>query len=192
MNKRWEKIKIRICTWLSVLSVTICVITIILWPLSYATGVQASVRNGAGTRYALITVPGAIGWAVVRGEARAWPSFDGCARHFGAAASTIANTNDKLRWFWRAPAASHAGFASDAGSGMIYFGEVNDSFACQYTAHFMPIWLLSLLAFIGPAMWYKSRQRRQYRIDNDLCIFCGTDMTASPYRCPACGKEKQW
>ncbi len=192
MNKQLERVRHRIATWLSVISILICAITVILWPLSYATGVQLSVRNGAGTRYALLTTPGQVGLAVVKGEPPALVSVDGCTKELGADASSLLNTHDKLRWFWRQPTNGAMGFASDSGSDKVDFGEVNHSFVCSYSSHFMPIWLVSILTFIGPIMWYKARQRRQYRLENDLCVYCGADMTASPYRCPGCGKEQIW
>jgi len=192
MNKPWERFKVRAATTFSIASILICAITIILWPLSYASGLQLSIRNGAGTRYALITVPGRIGVAVVHGEARAWVSIDGCTKSFGSEASPLPNTQDKLRWFWRLPANTKYGFASDQGAGTVYFGEVNDSFKCDYASRFIPIWLVSIFTFIGPVLWYQARRRRQYRIDNDLCTYCGADMSASPYRCPKCGKEQPW
>lgn len=192
MNKQFERYKLRLLAWLSVISILICITTVILWPLSYATGVQLSVRNGAGTRYAILTTPGQIGLAVVRGEPPAWISMDGGAKPLGSAGSTLTNTNDKLRWFWRPPPQGTLGFAADQGSGTIYFGEVNASVKCDYSSHFMPIWLVSILTAVGPILWYKARQRRQYRLENDLCIYCGSDMSTSPYRCPGCGKEPQW
>ena len=192
MNKQFEKFRHRVATWLSVISILICAITVILWPLSYASGVQLSIRNGAGTRYALLTTPGQIGLAVVRGEPRASVSIDGGTKPLGANASLVSNTRDKLRWFWRRPVDSKFGFAADQGGEKVYFGEVNDWMVCSFTAHFMPTWLLSILTFIGPILWYKARQRRQYRLENDLCVYCGADMTTSPYRCPGCGKEQIW
>jgi hypothetical protein len=192
MNKSVERLKRQIATGLSVVSIVLCALTAILWPLSYATGVQLSVRNGAGTRYAIITVPGSIGWAVVRGEARALPSLDGGAKAFGSDAAPLSSGKDKIRWFWQKPPHSTFGFGSDSGSETVYFGEVNDSFKCTYSANFMPIWLLTILTFIGPILWYQARRRRQYRMENDLCLYCGADMSASPYRCPKCGKEQPW
>ncbi len=192
MNKQWERLKVRFATWLSAISIVICVITVMLWPLSYMSGVQLSIRNGAGVRYALLTVPGQIGLAVVHGEPPASPSLDGCAKSFGAGVLPSSNTRDKLRWFWQRPAHSTVGFGTDQGSDTVYFGEVNASFKCDYMTHFAPTWAVSLLTLIIPVMWYRARQRRQFRIDNDLCMYCGSDMSSSPYRCPKCGKEQPW
>lgn len=192
MNRQWERLKIRIATYLSAVSIVICATSIILWPLSYVTGVQLSIRNGAGVRYALLTVPGRIGLTVVRGEPRAWVSLDGGAKSFGSDTNPLPNTQDKLRWFWRPPTSGKLGFATDNGEGTIFFGEVNDSFTCSYASHFMPTWLLTIITFIGPILWWRARRLRQYRADNDLCTYCGTDMSASPYRCPKCGKERPW
>src|SRR5882757_3841099 len=139
MNKQWERFKLRTTAWLSTISIVICAITIILWPLSYASGVQLSMRNGKGTRYALLTVPGQIGLSVVTGEPPAWVSLDGCAKSFGSSSSPTPNTRDKLRWFWQRPADSKLGFGSDHGSATVDFGEVNAAFPCEYMARFVPI-----------------------------------------------------
>ncbi len=192
MNKQWERAKIRIATVLSAVSIAICAISIILLPLSFVSGVQLSLRNGAGVRYALLTVPGRIGLSIVHGEPRALVSLDGCTKSFGSDADPLPNTQDKLRWFWRVPASGKVGFTSDKGTGTVYFGEVNDSFKCDYASHFVPTWLLSIITFIGPILWYRARRLRQHRVEHDLCTYCGADMSASPYRCPKCGKERPW
>ena len=192
MNKQWERRKLKIFSTWAAVSIALCALTIIVWPLSYVTGLQLSMRNGAGARYAIVTAPGRIGLAVVHGEVRALFSLDFCTKSFGSAADPLPNTKDKLRWFWRVPTPGKMGFASDQGSDVIYFGEVNDSFKCDYVSHFMPIWLLTIITFIGPMAWYKARRTRQFRVDNDLCTYCGSDMSASPYRCPKCGKERPW
>ncbi len=192
MNRKWERTKIRIATSLSAASIAICAISIILWPLSYVTCVQLSIRNGAGARYALLTIPGRVGLTVIRGEPPALVSLDACTKSFGSDTNPLPNTQDKLRWFWQLPSASKLGFATDQGKGTVYFGEVNDSFKCSYSSHFMPTWLLSIITFIGPILWWRARRIRQYRADHDLCTYCGTDMATSPYRCPKCGKERPW
>src|SRR4051812_3816968 len=100
MNKQFERVRLRILAILAVLSITLCVISTILWPISYATGVQLSIRNGAGVRYALVTTPGELGVIVVRGEPVGSPELNGCAKNFGA---TTASASDPLRWFWTRP-----------------------------------------------------------------------------------------
>jgi hypothetical protein len=188
MNKQFERIRLRILATLAILSITLCVVSTLLWPISYATGVQLSVRNGAGTRYAVATVPGSIGLIVVRGEPRGSVSLNGCAKGFGA---TPASATDPLRWFWTRPD-TRFGFGTSEGAATLRYEEINNPMTASYKGWFMPIWLFALLTFIGPTWWYLARRRREYRLENGLCMYCGTDMTASPYRCPACGKEPPW
>ncbi len=188
MNKQLERIRLRIMATLCVISLSICVITFVLWPLSYVTGVQLSMRNGVGRRYTLLTTPGQIGFALVQGEPRGLPELNGCARSFR---TEPAIARDPLRWFWTRPT-NTAGFGESSGQTTIYFESISNNQKVKFEADFVPIWLVSLLAFVGPTGWYMARRRREKRLDNGQCIYCGTDMSASPYRCPACGKEPPW
>ena len=188
MNKQFERVKLRILATLAVISITICVIATILWPISYGTGVQLSVRNGAGVRYALVTTPGVVGVIVVKGEPRNAISLNGCTKGFGG---TPASATDPLRWFWILPETKF-GFGSSQGSTTITYEEIKNPMSPSYVGKFMPIWLLALLTFIGPTWWYLARRRRENRLEQGLCMFCGSDMSASPYRCPTCGKEPPW
>lgn len=188
MNKQLERIRLRILAALSIVSISVCVITFFLWPLSYATGVQVSLRNGAGTRYAILTTPGQIGWVRVVGEPRNEVELLTVrSRSFSA---TEAVATDPFRWFWTPPQSYW--FGSTEGATTINYQEVKAPMAVQMNGGFMPIWLVSLLTFAGPTWWYLARRRREYRLDHGLCMYCGTDMSASPYRCPACGKEQPW
>jgi hypothetical protein len=188
MNKEFERIKLRIAATLAIVSIVLCVIGTILWPLSYASGVQLAIRNGKGIRYAFATTPGSIGLIVVKGEPRDSVMLKINSRSFGAASTTA---TDPDRWYWTVPA-TKVGFGSNSGSATITYTEVNAAMAVAAAGNFMPIWLFAILTFIGPTWWYLARRRREYRLDNGLCMFCGTDMSASPYRCPACGKEPPW
>jgi len=191
MSKPFERLVHRIATILAVVSMALSVIAVILLLLSYATGVQVSLRNGAGTRYALVTVPGQFGLVTIKGEARALPGVNGATQSFGSTAPLSA-THDMLHWFWQPPISSKFGFGSSDGTAMVEFPEVNSTFKTTYHGSFIPIWLIILITFTGPMLWYKARLRRSYRIENDLCVYCGSDMSTSPYRCPRCGKEQQW
>jgi hypothetical protein len=188
MNKEFERLKLRIAATLAIVSITLCVIATILWPISYASGVQLAVRNGKGMRYAIATTPGSIGVITVKGEPRDNVTLWVNSRSFGGASAYAMDAN---RWYWTRPE-TKAGFGSNAGSATLNYDEVNNAMPVSYIGKFMPIWLFAILTFIGPTWWYLARRRREYRLENGLCMFCGADMSASPYRCPACGKEPPW
>jgi hypothetical protein len=188
MSKELERFKLRIAATLAIASITLCVIATILWPISYASGVQLAIRNGKGIRYAVATTPGSLGLIVVKGEPRDNVTVRLNSRSFGGATTTSA---DPDRWYWTRPE-TKAGFGNNSGASTITYEEVNNPMTASYVGKFMPIWLFALLTFIGPTWWYLARRRREYRLDNGLCMFCGADMSASPYRCPACGKEPPW
>lgn len=188
MTKQFERIRLRILATLAILSISLCLIATILWPISYRTGVQLSVRNGAGARYAVVTTPGEMGLVVVWGEPRNAIALNGLTHSFGvpSAAST-----DPLRWFWVDPE-TRFGFGRSEGEATIMYQEIKNASQVSAKGWHVPIWLVSLVTFAGPTWWYFARRRREYRLDNGLCMYCGTDMSASPYRCPACGKEPPW
>lgn len=189
MNKHLERVKLRILATLAIVSITLCLITVFLWPLSYVTGVQLSIRNGAGTRYALLTTPGQLGVVTVRGEPPDKIELLNIrSRSFNA---DTAVANDPQRWFWVRPS-SKIGFGTSQGESSIYFQEIKRDMTCAYAGYFMPTWLFALIAFAGPTWWYFARRRREYRLETGLCMYCGSDMSASPYRCPDCGKEPPW
>lgn len=192
MSKPWERLVHRIATALAAISISLCAIAVILWPLSYATGVQLSVRNGAGTRYALLTVPSQFGLVTVTGEARAQATISGATQSFGSSNTLISGSHDMVHWFWEKPSTNSFWFGSGTGNAIVNFPEANASFKTTYKATYIPIWLVVLITFAGPMLWYRARLRRQYRIENDLCVYCGSDMSSSPYHCPSCGKEQQW
>src|SRR5690349_4045809 len=100
MNKQFERVRLRILATLAVLSITLCAVATVLWPISYATGVQLSVRNGKGVRYALVTVPGSLGLVVTTGEPPDRVSFDAGTKSFGTPTST---PTDPIRWYWNRP-----------------------------------------------------------------------------------------
>jgi hypothetical protein len=191
MSKPLQHFFRRVAAILAGISIVICGIFLILWPISYMTGVQFSLRNGAGVRYALLTTPGKVGWAHIRGEPRAEPDLNLCSKHFGGDAA-VSGGGDPLRWFWQPPVHTAFGFGSIGGTAPIWFEEVKKSFLCDYWIDFAPIWLVPVITFLGPMSWWLRRKRREFRQDHGLCVYCGGDMSASPYRCPSCGKEPAW
>jgi hypothetical protein len=188
MNKHFERVRLRILATLAILSISLCLIATILWPISYASGVQLSVRNGKGGRYALVTTPGSMGLIVADGEPRDAVSLNGLTRSFGG---TAASATDPLRWYWTVPS-TRFGFGTSESSATIMYEEIKATSKVSAKGWYVPTWLIALLAFLGPTWWYLARRRREYRLENGLCMFCGTDMSASPYRCPSCGKEPPW
>lgn len=188
MNKQFERVRLRILATLAILSIVLCLIATILWPISYASGVQVSVRNGAGGRYALVTTPGSMGLIVVSGEPRDAVAFNALTKSFNAATTSA---TDPLQWYWTRPNTKF-GFGKSQHDATITYPEIKNTVKVKSKGWHVPIWLLALLTFIGPTWWYLARRRREYRLENGLCMYCGTDMSASPYRCPACGKEPPW
>jgi hypothetical protein len=188
MNKEFERLKLKIAATLAIVSISLCVIATILWPISYASGVQVAIRNGKGMRFSFATTPGSIGLIVVKGEPRDNVTVWMNSRSFGGATTTATDPN---RWYWTRPE-TKAGFGANSGPATINYDEVNNAMAVSYVGKYMPLWLFAILTFIGPTWWYLARRRREYRLEHGLCMFCGADMSASPYRCPACGKEPPW
>jgi len=53
----------------------------------------------------------------------------------------------------------------------------------------VPHWLLLLLFFILPHIWFRHFRRQRYRLRNNLCLACGYDLRAHKpgNKCPECG-----
>ena len=55
-----------------------------------------------------------------------------------------------------------------------------------------PMWLatVSLLTLSTIlSLFYLRRRRRWHRLRHQICVHCGYDLRATPFRCPECGKS---
>ena len=156
--------KRRILTFLSALSLLLCVAVCVLCVRSYW---MADVATRSGS---------AIDWQ--------FRSNHGCltiSRVWHESASDVP---------WRASsepacAPSQAGFAGFSHQHIVYDVGIFADFERRDAA--VPHWVVSLLLAIPPALWLRAaaRRRRSRRLGH--CGSCGYDLRATPDRCPECG-----
>jgi hypothetical protein len=77
----------------------------------------------------------------------------------------------QVKWMWRRP-------------------DRNPSLDCISTelAIVVPHWMALLLSGATPAFWFCQRVRQRRAVPG-LCPSCGYDLRATPWRCPECGDE---
>jgi hypothetical protein len=164
----------------SILSLLMCLGTVVLWALS------SSYRNGVDFRYEKLLPDGTL---VDRGG-----EIESCgpairARYF---CLTIPLADHHLT---PSQAIQHIQLYSATNRGtqfnlsLFFIHWKNEDWGCGHVRTLsVPMWMLILLFAILPYFWlYRLiRLRRASRFAQGLCPTCGYDLRASPDRCPEC------
>jgi len=175
--------RLRLFTATSVLSLLLCVITVVLWVRSYFTvdlilrGVQKGhssyttgyVQSGHG-----IIVAQYIYYDEVQGMG-VRPLLSGWA---GRSEPMVVNRLDVTDPLYITRDGIHFGRYG--------LGYIKGASRAQYRVA-IPHFALAVLTFLLPAAWAWQRGVRRSRARNRRCLRCGYDLRASSGRCPECG-----
>jgi hypothetical protein len=156
----------RFLSSLSVLSLLLCLTTVVLWVRSYcsvdypqcdfAGGAVAIYSSRGGVRLSHSTVPQrGTGLRWVRVADHSWYPL-----------------NDRAHPFW-----------NRLGIGVDRFDR-RDGLIRGIT---LPHWLIAASASLLPLLWATRWFRRRTRPKHGVCAACGYDLRATPDRCPECG-----
>jgi hypothetical protein len=153
----------RLCNLLAVLSLLLCMATIVTWPFSYRSVFRRDYQIRPGRSLILQTYRGDV-FVTLYQELVSWPV-----------------TASRPYWEWK-----FLGFSIGCGDrqGVIkHFppGGTNNYERIRQAA--IPFWAVSVLSasFAVQVFW-----RRRPRTAGH-CIYCGYDLRATPDRCPECG-----
>jgi hypothetical protein len=171
-------IRRRTLTALSVLSLLLCVATLMLWVRSYWRLDVVFYRFDPGYSWSMSSALGHIDVAVNRRRAphpqeALHPGF-GTASHIASMVLTLEDLPHGL-----AKVGTPVSTRRFLGFGFIAYAKI--------TGVWVPHWFLALLFAILPALHLHAaiRSRRRHRAGH--CPTCGYDLRATPDRCPECG-----
>ena len=195
-------IRRRLLTFLSALSLILCLGTVGLWVRSYKTAstivktsFHSSESDSAGGHTTLESRRGQITWVWYE-----WSQPGGFSGQHGIPGlrffESEAKQSGRDRWLyswetsinphrvWRLYMLLGCGFHSEWDD-----GDTRDEFVVTtvYRAAFVPYWLLAVAFTILPGLLLR-RQRKQRQLRMGLCPTCGYDLRATPQRCPECGR----
>jgi hypothetical protein len=166
----------------TVLSLLLCVGTVVLWVRSYRMTEQINWRNAGGWR-AVRSVRGDVEVALLLADWSNYPWEFRAPRYERDAAGPPYNylrlmggnwDDVNFNWEWRSFAWHH---------------KRNTRLGTLHAEGFVPFWSVAATTALPPLGWtalrIRSRRRRQRGVG--LCPHCGYDLRATPDRCPECG-----
>jgi len=177
----------------TVLSLLLCVLTVVIWMRSYRHGWGACYASQGRHKYALDIAYGQIVasdtdlTATVERRPAAfsagWYKLDG--DEFDEAMWRMVTFPDDEQRF------SGWGFAADSGRRVYCFASSVDAFATGGSVPLrvlaLPLWFVAVLLAITPLVKLRSLMQLFRRKRNGLCLVCGYDLRATTWRCPECG-----
>jgi hypothetical protein len=167
----------RLFTFLSAVSLLLCVATCVLWVRSQSRG---ELVRWDGDRYAVFAAHGVGVFFFGRTPTKNRVPSEPRAAYFTAPDLIDMDSIAAGRrvWISRGRLTLYEGVPQDGGP----WGRFED-FAAS-----VPLWSACLLTMALPAAWAGRVARRRLRsISSGICRRCGYDLRASPDRCPECG-----
>ena len=164
--------KRRLLNLLTVLSLVLCVATVVLWVRSYQDWLYCSWSR----------LPDKVIVHVSRGAfvVSAHGTTDG---NYHVVQGFQAGRNDPSDVTKRYV---ENVFAGRSAAGFVVGRVTNPEYQYSYVVG-APLWSLLILFGAVPALTLASRNRRRRRLRLDHCVGCGYDLRATPGRCPECG-----
>jgi hypothetical protein len=161
--------KRRLFNILTVLSLVLCVVTMVLGILSlWVVMLWGYCGNGGGPYVEVSSSRGCI-------DVEYEPAYAGSGSPWtGFYAFPADDFSNSLRW-------NHLGFDMHTIEPSAYGPE----FAIE--EFYIPEWFICSVTAIPPFLWYRSYRLRRLRKLKGLCLQCGYDLRASKERCPECG-----
>ena len=176
---------------LTVLSLLICLATVVLWVRSYrlADFIGYSHNDPPGPR--------AVDWALHATSAGGRVAFIQLRDVYTDPVQISSQARERYpsrwyRWDDRSVPVRRAGngFPTILGAGFRARRNVHPNYTNMYRAIVLPHAALVALTALAPAWWFVAARRRRLRTTRrnaGLCVKCGYDLRATPDRCPECG-----
>jgi hypothetical protein len=178
-----------LCNTATLLSLVLCVATIVLWVRSlghvgyvYLIDEQCTIEAGG--------VDGVLGLLFAR-DSGLRPPTGGTDRVYGYFSWRHPLAPDRDRASLSTPSFNRWGFGFHVRrtvgqpKGFWRFG------GRALWIIYMPFWLATTITAVPPLIWCVRKLRRRTRERSGLCPKCGYDLRATPDRCPECGTPAQ-
>jgi hypothetical protein len=188
----FKLMKSRILLGLAGLSLLLAIGSLVLLVRSY-TYYDAIYYSNLQRTHQLFTVPGSLvlsTWTHLPLDSFVWSGESG---RLGEVKLRLYRDGFEQKFdAWDTPPSMTAGFWFQRGS---YDQPATEKTAAhtRYDLHAaVPIWLITLLLLIAPALWGLKFWQRYRRAKMGHCIYCNTEMP-TPDVCPGCGREyEEW
>jgi hypothetical protein len=170
----------RLFTFFSVLSLLLCLATIVLWLRSYRVRDMVSFAKAGGNSHMAQSILGRVHVQTTFGNSTggfhyAADRLSPQAIWNGGMSRYPVNTEWHFGFVWQSYSRRH----------MPLWGNATNLIT-RHRLIVVPYWSVSVLLAVLPGVWVVGRLRRRDRVEFGHCRQCGYDLRASPERCPEC------
>jgi hypothetical protein len=169
---------------LTVLSLLLCVATVVLWARSYGLSDQVDWRGAGGWR-ALRTAKGRVAASVLLADHSGYPE------QFQRPRYQRDQAGPPFNWLLMMGGSAGDTLADWERGGFAWHERRNIGRGTLHAIAVVPFWFVAAATAALPLGWVTMRRqssaRHRRRQRAGLCPACGYDLRASPDRCPECG-----